>query len=600
MEKGEAVPNRRPIAAYLHSSLIVAGLAGFMALGFLLENDRSLDGARAALRTVTVPSRLLSRGKLGVLARKMHLFDIVPSDLSSLELSSIPDLPLEAGPFQKKRKPSAFLLQARAAPGADLNELRPFLHDNGLPPEDFRPGRAVVVLRVPDADLHNPKTGILSNWKQKGTEWEREARVTFYDETGRKRLDTGVGLRLHGGKSRMPGNLHSYRLHFKKAYGTDRFPEGLLFSHEAEPVRQIVLWNDWPVSLPFNTALAFDVARQIGCLTPELHPALLIFNGKREGLYYLLQRPRRREWVSRFGHTNFVMHAQKRTLDPQGLALHEELVCWARNVDKTMTLKDAERYVDTDYLSRWIFNMIYCGATDAYQGPGIMDLSEARPRWRWLVWDIDHAFARIYPRHSLTHIWEKDNWNLALRLPGGAGYNFVTLSRWDARGVIFSRLMNESPEYRENFIKLAMDLLNHRITEAFAAERVAHYRKMAEVYEFTDTAFLDDYQRFFKFRHFHLREMLRRHLGLGPTLRCRVSAPPGARLLVDGYPAPQQYQGWYLPGRQITVAAPDAKNQAWQVNNGKPNAGPLSLTVTEPLEIIWTEVNPARAKAPAP
>ena len=85
-----------------------------------------------------------------------------------------------------------------------------------------------------------------------------------------------------------------------------------------------------------------------------------------------------------------------------------------------------------------------------------------------------------------------------------------------------------------------------------------HYRKLAEIYEFNDTAFLDDYQRF-EFRHFHLRETLRRHLGLGPTLRCRVSAPQGARLLVDGYPAPQQYQGWYLPGQQITVDAPDAK-----------------------------------------
>jgi hypothetical protein len=524
---------------------------------------------------------------MGVLARRLRLFEIAPSGLDSLALSRIPDLPLDAGPFQKKRKPSAYLLEARPAPGADPVAPAAWPGD-GVRASEARPGRPVLAITVPDDDLHAPTHGILANWWHKGPEWEREARVTFDDESGCRRLDARAGLRLHGGKSRWPGNLHSYRLHFKEAYGPDRFPDGLLFSPEAEPVRQVVIWNDWPVSWPFNTALAFDVARQLGCLVPDLHPVLLVLNGQRQGLHYLLERPTRREWVSHFGHTNFLLHTPKRTLDPEGLARHADLVAWARNTRRPMTLADAETRVDTDQLSRWIFAMVFCGTSDGYQGPGLLDKTESPPRWRWLTWDMDHSFARIYPHHALIHPWEKDHWGLALRRPADPGYDDY-LQRWDIRSVIFTRLMAESPDYRAGFIRLVTDLLNHRLTPAFAEERLAHYRRLTEAYEYSDTAFLDDYRRFLAFRPFHLREALRRDLALGPTLRCRISTPAGTRLLVDGYPAPARYEGWYFPGQTLTVETPGTETPGWRVNGRERPAGALTVTVTEPLDIVWDE-----------
>lgn len=572
-------------ARRLNILLILAGLAGFLLIGIAIETAPSLAAARTALRSLTIPSRLMSRGRSGTLARRLQLFKTIPSGLSGLELSKIPDLPLDAGPFQKKRKPSAFLLEARRAPIFDMHAPAT-CPDDGVHAEDHRPGRPVLSITVPEQALFDPDNGILVNWQNKGVEWEHEACVTFYDNTGCLKMNTKAGLRLHGGKSRLPGNLHSYRLHFKKAYGLTHFPEGLLFSETAEPVRQIVLWNDWPVSVPFNTALAFDVYRQVGCLTPELHPVLLFFNGKREGLYYMVQRPTRREWISHFGHTNFVLYTHKRTLDTEGQARYADLNTWARDTTSPMTLDDAECRVDVDYLTRWIFAMVFCGASDAYQGPGLIDKTEATPRWRWIVWDVDHSFARIYPRHALTHIWEKDHWNLAWYRPNETGYD-IFLQRWDIRGVIFTRLINESPEYRKKFMRLVTDLLNHRITPAFAKTSMTNFERLAETYEFDDKTFLDDYRRFIAFRPFQLRESLRKTLNLGPTFCCKVAVPSNVRLLVDGYPAPPHYQGWYFPGQTITVDADGEKSQVWLVNN-EVIPGPLSLHLSGPLSITWS------------
>lgn len=573
-------------ASLAANSVLIAGvLTGIFVLGYWTEKHPELEQARSALRSNSIPSRVLSRGRIGVLARRLRLFETTPSDLNSLALSKIPDLPLDAGPFQKKRKPSAYLLEAQTAPGADIfTQLS--LPADGVTQEFFNHARPVLAITIPENELNDPDYGILANWNNKGPEWEREARVTFYDKTGRQRLDAHAGLRLHGGKSRWPGNQHSYRLHFKEAYGQDRFPDKTLFSKEAEPVRQVVVWNDWPISLPFNTALAFDVSRQIGCLVPELHPALLVLNGRPQGLHYLLERPTRKEWVSHFGHTNFVMHTHKRTLDPEGVARFAELSAWARNTNVPMTLAEANARVDVDHLSRWIFAMVFCGTTDGFQGPGIIDKTEKIPRWRWLIWDMDHSFARIYPQHAAMRIWEKEHWSLALCRPSDPAYS-AFIQRWDIRAVIFSRLLNESPKYREVFFQMVTDLLNHRLTREFAESRLAYYSLLAQAFEFHDKAFLDEYKRFLEFRPFHLREALRNNLGLGPTVLCRIVAPPNLCVLVDGYPASPNYQGWYFPGQTITVAAQGNTTQAWRVNENKSLTGPLKLTISKPLNIAW-------------
>ena len=189
-------------------------------------------------------------------------------------------------------------------------------------------GLPTLSIVIDPDDLLNRNTGLIANYSKRGRSWERPAYVSYF-ENGELRFATGAGLRVHGGSSRA-ALLKSFRLYFRELYGLQQIPPGVLFNGEGDPIRSIVVHNDLRIKRKgkaneewrFMNPLAYDLAREIGSITPSTLPVQFYLNGVYQGLSFLTEHISSNYLKAHFGHDDFVF-ARTKITRPKGTSLVE-------------------------------------------------------------------------------------------------------------------------------------------------------------------------------------------------------------------------------------------------------------------------------------
>ena len=218
-------------------------------------------------------------------------------------------------------------------------------------------------------------------------------------------------------------------------------------------------------------------------------------------------------------------------------------------------MDEAEKRIDIDHFSRHVFTQMYCGNWDRFQGAAVLDRSKVGSKWYWVLWDMEQSFRNVQRK---AEIWDRDALSLYLRDDADL----------HVRMILFSRLYEESPDYRKFFVRLVMDLLNHRLRSDFISSRIEHYKEMAESFGLDDFEFVEVMKAFLTNRTESIREQIRIGFGLSEILRCRVHGADGIKYEIDGYPEEPGYQGWYYSGEPIMikiVSPHKADFSHWQV-----------------------------------
>ena len=431
-------------------------------------------------------------------------------------------------------------------------------------------GLPVLSLYVRPADLHDPEIGLLENRLARGVEWERPASVSYF-EGGDLRFGAPVGIRIHGGKSREHSPVQSFRLYFRRRYGARQVGAGVLFDGRRDPLRRLVIHNDLREDRQrrwwhFVNPLAYDVARRLGAIVPETHPALVYVNGERQGAYVLTEHVTSPGFLeSRFGHTNFTV-AGRRAI--------EELRRWVRR-PAPLTAEEVSQRVDLENLTTWFLSMLYCATTDPFQGVMLRDDTAPTPRWFWIVWDMDHSFMDLYARAPVS--WQHDTFRTLLRQP-------------EIRSEIVTRLLSDDPAYRERFKRALAVVLNHQLTPGFLVERFEHYANLARAMRISDLSYLPVLHEYLRHRSAWLRERARSALPDGETHPCEIQAPAGVALRVDGYRVDAPFTGHYFSGTSVhvEVSVPPERELAYWLINGRPEgegAPRLDWPIDGPLTV---------------
>ena len=215
------------------------------------------------------------------------------------------------------------------------------------------------------------KWGIFTYFLGHGREWERPAAMAYYVD-GRPVFATRAGLRLHGGRSREPLQVHSVRLHFREEYGAAEFKRGVLFGPESEPIRRLVVKADWPHHYPYVGLLAYDMAERIGGIVPHTQPVLFVLNGQLQtNLYFLAEHVGRAAWANRVGHRDFLMYVMKGVRESESFQAYAEFHRWALRTPEPLDLAEVEKRVDLDNLSAYVLAIAYGGTTDGFQGAAL-------------------------------------------------------------------------------------------------------------------------------------------------------------------------------------------------------------------------------------
>lgn len=516
----------------------------------LVERWGAFAPLKQRLQLKAVPSAMLSFNVMGETLRQLNLLQIVPNDYVYYKHLPAAELNKRQRLFQRKSRVDIQLYGLERIPPEELPSSAIVYQ------EDLKNPAPLVSVVIDPKDLYDPVVGILANSLKRGKNWERPAFLSYFDQ-GQLVFASGIGLRMHGGKSRIAPMEKSFRAYFRPIYGEEQFQPGVIFDERAEPIRHLILHNDRRDDWHLVNPLAYDISSRIGALTPQTKPVRFFLNGEFQGVYVLTEHLSEEYLFSHYGHTQFTFARTKQDADSRSFkigdyAKYKAFKTWA--TEKTpLTMEEAQAQIDLENLSRWALSILFCAPTDALQGPVLLDMTEPNAKWFWVNWDMDHSFQDKY--HQAEHPWELDT--------------FRELRPYDPRGALFHRLIKGSPEFRVYFTRLFVDTMNHKLTQEFLNERLAHYEQIAVNYGIQDQEYLEITRQFFQRRKAVLRQQMQTRFHLSASFACRVQSPPGAQLEIDGFAAQTGYEGWYFETTPIRVKVIPAAGQTfshWSIN----------------------------------
>ena len=458
------------------------------------------------------------------------------------------------------------------------------LPSQAVPTKEIASGRPVLSLTLDDRDLNDPDRGILPNKQEHGVEWEREGSVSYFDG-GKLLFAGGVGVRIHGGGSRITAPRPGFRLYFRRRYGPRELPRGVLFSESAHPVRRVVVHDDvrrtGNANWYFVNPLAYDIARAVGAIAPETKPVRFYLNGEYYGPFVLTERIDQNFFAAHWGYDEIDL-----TQDDM-----DRLFEWVRTT-RPLTLERVAKHVNIDNLTKWFVAVAFSATRDAYQGPGqFLDHTKPTGGWFWVNWDMDQSFRD----------WNLDSYQYLLNRvdEGRRGRNPA-----DPRALILSHLVAEDAAYRDVLKRIVQKALNHQLTNAFLMERYNHYVDTATQFEIPRLNYLPQLRRFLERRRNFFRLLSEQWLNTAPSQRVTVVAPAGVEVVIEGEPVTNGYQGLYFPDVELTADIGEEHRQRfseWRINGrSRPGSGALRFKADRAtrLEAVFHHA-PAAADAPA-
>jgi formylglycine-generating enzyme required for sulfatase activity len=458
---------------------------------------------------------------------------------------------------------------------------------SGVPRSEIMSGVPIVSLAVDEADLTDAATGLFPNKMKHGREWEREGSVSYF-EGGRLRFASGVGVRIHGGSSRIVAPRNGFRLYFRREYGPREVPPGVLFSPEAQPIRRLVIHDDVRrgsdrVPWHFVNPLAYDIARAVGAIAPETKPVRFYLNGQYYGPFVLTERFDERYFAAHLGYDDILLNQEAMN----------ELWEWVR-ATRPLRMTNVAEHVNIESLTRWFLAVAFCATRDAYQGPGqYLDETKARGGWFWVNWDMDQSFRD----------WDLDSYQYLLERIGEPrrGRNDA-----EPRARILTDLLSGDEEYRQYFKRVVQKALNHQVTQPFLDERYRHYLDTAARLRIEHLDYIAPLRQFLEKRRTFFRHITEQWLNSAPSQPVTLTAPPGISLLIEDERVATGYAGMYFPDVVMTVDVADEHRttfSGWRLNGvAVPGKDRLTFTPSKPtrIEAVFNEVLTDARAAPEP
>lgn len=317
--------------------------------------------------------------------------------------------------------------------------------------------RSYISIVVDDADLNDSALGLLTNPMRRGRSWEVIAYASYFEGT-RLVWESRVGLRVHGGVSRRRGDRRSWRLYFGDEFGSDTSRRSALAELAAAPERLVVRRE----RTGYPNAIALEIAKQIGAVTPAFRSVRAFLNGEDLGDYILVEHLNPKGWGrSHFGHRDFSMRVYRGQSSDDSKRRYRELTEWVATTTPPLTMAAVSQRVDLDNMLRHLFTYMFSGTHDWAQGAAVLDHTRDDGKWFWVHWDLDFSF-----------FYQQDVAGPGVGLiVDGMRQNEVR----DVRTRIFNRLRLEDPAFAAHFVSLATELLNDNLGGQFFDELLEQY-----------------------------------------------------------------------------------------------------------------------------
>jgi hypothetical protein len=277
----------------------------------------------------------------------------------------------------------------------------------------------LISLVIDPDDFSGSERGIYANPEMRGREWERPAHITFLEPDRQTGFESGVGLRVHGLRTRLLAKK-GLRLYFRDEYGNGRLDYPLFPDSELTSFKQLVLHNggqdmaakdeptfrNWTL---LRNSLTTQLADPLHVDAARSRPVLLFINGQPWGIYQLRERIDDDFLADHYGIEEADL------LDtPEGTEYDDDVKSGSRDHwDALMDFVEANdlrepanhdfvaAQVDLDNFIDYTLLQIYTSNEDwPFHNVTQYRNREAGGKWQWLLWDNDLALS-YHPADSL-------------------------------------------------------------------------------------------------------------------------------------------------------------------------------------------------------
>lgn len=322
--------------------------------------------------------------------------------------------------------------------------------------------------RLGDNDLTNP-----GNYTQRGREWERPGHVAFYESDGTLAFAQDVGLRIHGGVSRVYPQK-TLRLYARNEYGNSTIDYQIFPDKDKDSYKRLILRNsgqDWLRTM-FADALMQSLLKDMIVDTQAYRPSIVFINGEYWGIHNIRERYDKHYLERNYGvdRENVDLLVNEREVSEGDTDHYDDMIAYIEqngvqddaDFKHIQTMMDTDNFIDYQIANIYLKNMDWPGNNTRYWRLRKDDYDPHADeghdgRWRWLVFDTDFGFG--YQEGPQTYAFD------SLAFATQVGGNSCPNPDWST---FLLRSLLENDTFRQQFINRFADLLNM----SFEPERV--------------------------------------------------------------------------------------------------------------------------------
>ena len=329
-----------------------------------------------------------------------------------------------------------------------------------------------------------------ANYKNSGTDWEREAHLDFFNENGSIAFSQEVGIRLRGGASRA-FLQKSFNIYARKEYGAKRINyelfTGLTSEYDGSVInsyKSIMLrngGNDTELT-KIREVLVHKLSSDLDFCTQASRPAIVFLDEEFWGLYNVQERYSAEYIESHYGvNKDDVIIVKKDEIDEgnkEDIKEYQSMIAYAvRNnlsdpekYDKFCSMMDIESFIDYISVEIFVGNKDWGSNNVMLWRSRTVDTTGTNPyadgKWRWMLYDTEYSMGLSY-ENSLAY---DANYN-----PSSYDNNtFSTVMKPSSSiGALFCSLIKNETFYKQftaTFIDIANttfseDTVNHLLSE---------------------------------------------------------------------------------------------------------------------------------------
>lgn len=322
-----------------------------------------------------------------------------------------------------------------------------------------------------------------SNAFNRGKEWEREASISYFDETHAPVFTQNIGIRISGNSTRSAPQK-SFNLFVRDIYDEEEVLPYAFFAYD-DFCSTIKLRNGGGNAgrIKFLDAFLEEAAKERNVSIQAARPCVVFLNGEYWGFYYIRERYQEEYLSVRYGldpeHVMMIKAGDAVTSPQETAEAYQYMLSVVTECDLTYddTYALAEELIDISSLIDFSCINLYLDNRDvgflyntALWRTTQADTPYSDGKWRFMLYDLDEC---IFPD---SNVWEnRENWM--------AEHPLMT------EPAVLSLLDNET--FRQQFCITFMDLAN----TTFSYDRM--HAMLEEWSALNKTQTIKDHQRFY-------------------------------------------------------------------------------------------------------